>query len=476
MRTFATLFLLFVGLISSSAQFYTHKSEQEIWEEEQKTKNNYDEYLTKHAYVYDEEEGRELAAKKKETLKKALEFYDSQISIVERWIEKRKVTANKFNTEIPLNYETMKYVILIKMLILNKYEKNLSEKTLELLNNKELCNKIKEKGKANKDFLPVLESYIIRMNKEKQSIEQILNETTDSTIIKFDASTKSMLGLLYLDINDIYCTNIAYNRFKVLNEINVLPQKWGTIQYKNPNYNPAEGEWAWIHAQEWDNVRSTYPIEEEYRRYKDKPDYKVKDIEDRLVALKEDSCEYIEKKEKDNYYELRRQICIDDYKNNKYNIKASSPSILSKIDEMLVEGHDRKFYVVAELTYNMAKKAYEMIEKAGNTSSLQGMLLARAGLAVPRASEKEKEEFKQKMKELAYCCNKVEEIDSNPEYKTAEKYINQLMADRENISFTSKRKDGLSYIYTSSDGKYKILMTMKFNGKSISESYSLINK
>ena len=117
-----------------------------------------------------------------------------------------------------------------------------------------------------------------------------------------------------------------------------------------------------------------------------------------------------------------------------------------------------------------------MIEKAGNTSSLQGMLLARAGLAVPRASEKEKEEFKQKMKELAYCCNKVEEIDSNPEYKTAEKYINQLMADRENISFTSKRKDGLSYIYTSSDGKYKILMTMKFNGKSISESYSLINK
>jgi hypothetical protein len=127
MRTFATLFLLFVGLISSSAQFYNPKSEQEIWEEEQNAKNNYDEYLTKHAYVYDEEEGRELAAKKKETLKKALEFYDSQISIVERWIEKRKVTANKFNAEIPLNYETMKNVILLKMLILNKYEKNLSD-------------------------------------------------------------------------------------------------------------------------------------------------------------------------------------------------------------------------------------------------------------------------------------------------------------------------------------------------------------
>lgn len=65
MRTFATLFLLFVGLISSSAQFYTHKSEQEIWEDEQNAKNNYDEYLTKHAYVYDEEEGRDLAAKRK---------------------------------------------------------------------------------------------------------------------------------------------------------------------------------------------------------------------------------------------------------------------------------------------------------------------------------------------------------------------------------------------------------------------------
>ena len=480
MRNYIFILLLFNWVVSANAQFYSGgKSEEEIWEEKKNAKNNYDEFLTKHAYVYDEDKGAELAMRKKDALKKAIGFYDAQISLVESWILKGKIKTTKIKyDDSALSNAMLENVILLKMLSIDAYEKDLSEDTKLILSNSVLCNSIKDKRKADKTFLPVMESYKNKMLEEKRSIEQALS-LCDSSIIKFDATKNTMLGLLYVEVDKHEWeggdTRIRHNRYKVLEEINKIPTKWGTIQYANPNYNPAEGEWAWLHSSDWENVRTSYPVEEVYRRYKEKPSYKVKTIKDRLVVFEGDKCVYIEKDEKDNNSELCRQICIIDYKNNKYNIQSSSPSVLDKINEMLIEGKDRYYYMGCEMAYNMYKRAFNQMMQLKRDKSYGGMVL-NTMVNVPEPTEAEIKEFEDKLSVLEEDIRKSKLLDSDPDYKIAENYIKQLKADRDGILFSAKRINGLSYVYTTTDEQFRILMTMNSNGKSITEDYKLLDK
>lgn len=307
MRNYIFVLLLFNWVVSANAQFYSSKSEEEIWEEKKNAKNNYDEFLTKHAFVYDEDKGAELAKLKKDALKDAIGFYDAQISIVESWILKGKIKTAKLKfDDSALSNAMLENAILLKMFSIGAYEKDLPEDTKLILDKSLLCSSIISEGKADKTFLPVMESYKTKMLAEKRSIEQALS-LCDSSIIKFDATKNTMLGLLYVEVDKRgKAIRLRHNRYKVLEEINKIPTRWGTIQYANPNYNPAEAEWAWLHSDGWENVHTSYPIEEVYRKYKEKPSYKVKTIEDRLVVFEGDKCVYIEKAEKDNNSELCR--------------------------------------------------------------------------------------------------------------------------------------------------------------------------
>lgn len=103
-----------------------------------------------------------------------------------------------------------------------------------------------------------------------------------------------------------------------------------------------------------------------------------------------------------------------------------------------------------------------------------GGVMLNAMVNVPEPSDEEIKEFEARLAILEADVEKAKQFDKDPEYKVAENYISQLKSDREDLEFKPKRIDGLSYLYTSSDGKFKVKMTMEANGKSIKETYTLV--
>lgn len=457
------------------SQFYSGKSEEEIWEEEHNSKNDYDEILIKHAYLYDEDKGKSLADTKRELLKQTLPFYDKQLLFVNQWIEKGKCKVSKVNLDKSRSDDkTIESILFIKSLLLGSYEENTPSDVKSILDNESQLAYYKEKMKADKTYMPVVNSFKDRLYRERESIESVINKE-DSVVLKFNATIEELLGLLYIDKAwNSFSTRINKNWIPQLEDavLNKIPTKWGEVKYQNPNYNPAEGKWAWLRSDDYERVRTTYPTEEVYKKYASHPEYKVKSINDRIVVFLNDEVVYIEKG-KDKKSELVRQVCIVDYQNNKYDIKKSSTSLLAKIDEMLIEGKDRMYYAGSEFAYNMAKQAFNKMMQLKRNKSLAGTMF-NAMVNVPEPTEKEIADFEAKLAVLEENIEKSKLIDSDPEYKIAENYIKQLQADRENIEFKSKRFDGLSYIYTSKDSEFSIKMTMGIEGKSIKEVYEIV--
>lgn len=417
---------------------------------------DYREYYTIYGNRYDVEKAKEYSAMKRKLLTSSLSFYDRQIHILEYWIAAGKCKVSKNELDQRLLFD--------KMFRLDEFEDNLPEEVSAILNNKGLCLHARIKLKADKSFVPLFVSFKGRLSKEKEQISSIINEE-DSTVLKYPATSRKNIGLLRGDI--------AWARDLDKKIYNEIPTSYGEIQEKNPNYNPIAGQWAWLYTSDYENVRTTYPIEETYKKYKDHPEYKVKTIDKRYVVYQDDKVVFIEKG-KDKTSELKRQVCIADYKNNKYDIQNSSSSLLSKIDEMLIEGKDRYYYAGCEMTYNMAKQAFNKVMQIKKNKSLVGTLL-NTMVNVPEPTAEEIAQFETKLAILENDMQKAKLIDTDPEYKKAENYIKQLEFDRDGLQFSAKRVDGLSYIYTTSDGVFTIRMTMYVEGKSIKEAYTLSN-
>lgn len=436
--------------------------------------NDWKEYFTVYGNKYDETKAKELANKKKNLLTNSMSFYDAQILFVDTWIGKSKCKVAKENLdEHPTSAKAIELILFFKMFMLSGYEENLSAECTQVLNNKAICSEAKNKLKADKVFLPVFVSLKERLVKEKDMINSVINEE-DSVILKFNAKSNHNLGLSYIDKSSYGSTTIKYNWYKELDDniLNSLPTVYGEIQEKNPDYNPIAGKWAWLNGSDYDRVRTTYPVEEIYKKYESHPEYKVKTIDKRDVVYLNDEVVFIEKG-KDKHSELVRQVCIVDYNNNKYDIKKSSPSLLAKIDEMLIEGKDRYYYAGCEMACNMARTAFNKMMQIKKDKSMGGVML-NAMVNVPEPSDEEIKEFEARLAILEADVEKAKQFDKDPEYKVAENYISQLKSDREDLKFKPQRIDGLSYLYTSSDGKFKVKMTMEANGKSIKETYSLV--
>lgn len=449
-------FLFFISLFAFAILTYGQKPD-------------YIEYYTIYGYRYDIEKGKEYSTKKRELLTNSLSFYDKQIQIVENWITTSKCKiAKKVDDQA---------ILFNKMFVLDYYEENLPEEVSVLLNNKELCSQARNKRKTDKSFVPLFISLKNRLSKEKEQISSIINEE-DSIVLKYPATSRKNIGLLYINKEEpLWYDNssIKYNWALELDEkiLNTIPTSYGEIQEKNPDYNPIAGQWAWVFTSDYENVRTTYPVEETYKKYKNHPEYKVKTIDKRNVVYLNDSVVFIEK-EKDKKTELIRQVCIADYRNNKYNIHNSSSSLLAIIDEILIDGKDRYYYAGCEMTYNMAKKAFNKMMQIKNSRSLGGTFL-NSMANVPEPTEEEIAQFETKLAILEKDIQKAKLFDSDPEYKTAENYIKQLESDRSSIEFKTKRVDGVSYVYTSTGGNFAIKMTMNVEGKSIKEIYTLNN-
>ena len=97
------------------SQFYSGKPEEETWEEKQNSKNDYDEILIKHAYIYDEDKGKSLADTKRMLLERTLPFYDKQLRFVNQWIEKGKCKVSKVNLDkSPSDDKNIESILFIK--------------------------------------------------------------------------------------------------------------------------------------------------------------------------------------------------------------------------------------------------------------------------------------------------------------------------------------------------------------------------
>ena len=447
------LFLLFTRSIGCYAQ-----------------ENDWKEYFIEHGNIYDAEKGKEYAEKKRDLLTKSLSFYDKQIGMVECWISAGKCKVPKMEGK-NINDET---ILFMKMFYLGDFEDNLPEEVSARLNNSTKCALAKYKLKADKSFVPLFISLRDRLSKEKEQISHIVN-AEDSVVLKYPATSYKNIGLRYADRRYPSCdySSLRYNWADGLDEnyLNSIPTKYGEIQIKNPEYNSAAGQWAWLYTSDYENVHTTYPIAEIYKKYNSHPEYKVKTINNRNVVYLNDEVVFIEKG-KDKQHELIRQVCIYDYHNNKYDIQKSPSSLLLKIEEMLIEGKDRDYYVGCRLAYDLARRAFNQMMQIKRDKSLGGTII-NTMINMPEPSDEEIKEFEQKLAVLEAEKERLNQFDKDPEYKIAENYINQLKSDRKHMEFMPLRTDGLSYLYTSSDGQFKIVMTMYVDGKSIKETFTL---
>lgn len=476
------LFVLFI-LFSISGYSQLKSNEYATWEEDDALDTK--EYIKIKGEVYDEYNSKKYAREKRSLLFIAISFYDLQISFINKWIEQSKFKAPKVNiVENPYSDKAVEYVLFRKMFFLDKYEKNLSNECVQILNNKSICLKALDDMKAGESFLPLFTNLKNRLLEEKKMISAVTSQE-DSTILKFDATEHNNLGLIYLDKD---CSHINSNRFSSLDlsQYNKIYMKLGEITIKNPNYNSIEGNWAWLYDYKYGDieiVNRTYPIVETYKIYKCHPEYKVKEIDDRKVVYLNDEVVFIEKRWSDNESSntfrqeknnLIRQLCILDYKNNKYDIMKSSPSLLSKINEILIDGKDRSYYDGCGLAAKMLKTTYKEMMRVINDKSLEATIF-KGTLNIPNPTDEDIKITENKIANLEADAAKAKLFDTDPEYRVAENYVKQLMLDRKKISFKRRRSriDGSSYLYTTSDG-IKIKMEMKVNGDSISETYSIV--
>ena len=439
---------------------------------------DYQEFITKEAEVYDVERAKEYAATKRDLLKEIVSFYDKQLSYVNKWIDNGRFKLTS-KTE-----EKLEMSIFRSSTLLNKYEKNLSDDVRIFLEN--IAGSVASASKSGKKYMPVIIAFRDRLLSEKDSIEAIIEEESDSLLLTRKVTFETYIGLWYICYSryseadeSIYQLRESIYRLRELNSSPLTcPMKWEEIKIKNPNYNPAEAKWAWIHENIFESVETTYPKKESYYRYASHPEYKVKRYNDRRVAYRNDSVQYIEgPSEYDLKKELAKQAIIYDYRHNKYDIQSTSASLQEKIHELLIEGKDQMYYAALRPLYERMLKAYTTMlgstvdEAVKNAEAITGKKVSAAEL------EKFKAEAKAKLAQLEKEVQKAKSIDfSSPEYTTARNYIKQLKADRDDIKFTGRRIDDFSILYTSTDGSIKIKLTMRMNGKKIVDSYEAVSE
>ena len=470
------VFLALLLLIPTSSQVWAQNGPYYASEEEACEANNvYDEilYIQHFANVYDSVEGSRLAEEKRVILGRVLSFYDRQLKTVDQWINEGKCKGRFEGMvfyDMHLDLYDLKGYLLKKTSVLEKYEKDLPDDVKEILHDNDLHeNDISRKLKAGKKYLPVAISLRERLSKERDSIANVINKE-DSVVILFKVTEDSCIGLW----------EAHYSSSFIKSEL-PTERKLAPVPYKNPNYIPAEGKWAWLYRDDREEIKVSYPKEEKYIKYASHPEYKVKKIKDRYVVFLDDNVLYIQNDETSKS-ELIRQVCIQDYKNNKYDIMSTSPSLRAKIDKMLIEGKDREYYKWAELAYKMVKQAYNTYDTFDNMASgnygLAGVLtlpLIPHTDASPSAAEKA--QFEDSLKAIGSELENAKlMMNSDPEYQTAEKYITQLKSDRDSLTFTSKRIDDFSYLYVSSDGKFRIKKSMSVEGEKIKDTYSLVTQ
>ncbi len=124
---------------------------------------------------------------------------------------------------------------------------------------------------------------------------------------------------------------------------NPLPRKM--VKYKNPDYNPAELEWAWFvdtDERDWKKVVATFPIADEYHVHPEHAEYKIRKVcrypkyNTYVFAFKGDVLAVSKDITEETPQEfLTSHILSADYKNNKYKIQSESPDVIKYVEDMI---------------------------------------------------------------------------------------------------------------------------------------------
>ncbi len=129
------------------------------------------------------------------------------------------------------------------------------------------------------------------------------------------------------------------------NKYNLLPHR--QMKVKNPDYNPAELEWAWFtnsNTSNWKRVKIEYPEKEEYYVHPQHPEFKIREecsyprYIPYLFAFKNDSLAASQDVTEEPRDYMTTLILGADYEQNKYNVKSESPNVIKYVKDMIYNG------------------------------------------------------------------------------------------------------------------------------------------
>lgn len=240
------------------------------------------------------------------------------------------------------------------------------------------------------------------------------------------------------------------------------PFGWDSPKLVADTSDSITSEWKWLYSWDYQTVSTSYPVEEFYYKYDAHPHYKVKRLcyplgyeDTHKVVYDGENIIYIELSKEDNikniestkdfFNEIVRQLCIYDFRQNKYDIQNTTPAQVKMIERILVERKDEGD--------RMERSYFGYLHSPHFWSSY--------------STKKEQEDFDRIKAQL-------NQLKNDNVYTTAKRYIEQLYKDWRYVSFTGKRLDGLNFLIIPDGKDVGVKISMSVKEKKIEYSYSVM--